>query len=84
MPKEFDHGLVVVERAPDGTSTVSVCARVVGGRPVHPLATHTGLKTVEIAPDVRLASRGSTRYSHEMMAVYTDERGVLHIANPQH
>ena len=84
MPMHPDRGLLVVHDEPDGTFSLSVCARVIDGTARDVYARYHHAPRVEIAPDVALTRRGRTRFSTEIVEVTSVADGVVDVRYPRY
>ncbi len=75
-----DRGFVFIRKLDDGTEKVIVCASVADGEPVGPFAVHQRFEALAIAPEVTLTDVGGNLHSTEILQVYADEEGVVHVA----
>lgn len=79
MRTPTDTGIVTIETAFDGTSTVMVCASVLDGVPIEVRAVHFRRPDVRIDDGVALLSSGSITHSRSPVAVFADDDGVVHV-----
>jgi hypothetical protein len=82
MPNRIDHGLLVVHDEGDGTTSLSICARVIQGEPVNVFARYPHAQRVEIAPDVELIQHGNSRHTKEIVEV-DGRSGVVSVRYPR-
>ncbi|MEV6929366.1 hypothetical protein AB0M46_33420 [Dactylosporangium sp. NPDC051485] len=82
MPNQHDYGLVVLQTAADGTQTLSVCAKVVDGQPVATTASYTGKLHINLHANARFTSLGRARVSSDILEVFADSAGVVHVRQP--
>jgi len=82
MPKHTDRGLIVVHDEADGTTSLSICSKVVDGKPVNVYAQYHHAQ-VKIDRDVVLTPAGGDRYTSEIVEVYS--RGpVVNVRYPRY
>lgn len=79
MSNMTDRGLVAIQPEAGGRATVTVCARVVRGRPAGAYAVHANVPTVVVDPGVQLWSGANVRYSAAIVEVFRGEDGAVHI-----
>jgi hypothetical protein len=72
MPKHTDRGLLFVHEELDGTISLSICSKVVDGKPVDVYAQYHHAPQVKIDRDVVLTpSSSSDRYTDDIVEVFT-------------
>jgi len=79
MSNMTDRGLVAIRREAGGRATVTVCARVVRGRPAGAFAVHANVPTVVVDPGIQLWSTDDLRYSAAVVEVFRGDDGTVHI-----
>ena len=84
MPMHPDRGLLVVHDEPDGTTSVSICAKVIDGRPQDVYAQYHHAPRVDIDADVALTRRGRNRYTSEIVEVTSLGDGVVNVRYPKY
>lgn len=84
MPMRTDHGLLVVHDEADGTMSLSICAKVVGGKPTDIYAQYFHAKQVNIDHDVALTRLGRLRYTDEIVEVSSRIDGVVSVRHPRY
>jgi len=84
MPMHTDRGLLVLHDEADGTTSLSICAKVIEGVPVNVYAQYSHAKRVSIDHDVVLARAGSNRYTDEIVEVSTSGDGVVSVRYPRY
>ena len=82
MPKHIDRGMLVVHDEPDGTTSLSICASVVDGKPTGVYAQYHHARSVHIDRDVTLAGAGGTRYTNEIVEVSSLPGGGVMVRRP--
>ncbi len=80
MAVPTDRGYVAVIDGGDGTTTVEIAARMRNGRPVDVYATHVGSSAVVIHPEVSLVRDGPRGFTTEVVEVFSDDAGTVHVA----
>lgn len=80
MVTPTDRGFVFIRKHDDGTEKVIVCASVADGEPVGPFAVHQRFEALDIAPEVMLTNAGGNLHSTEVLQVYADKDGVVHVS----
>lgn len=83
MPNQIDRGLLVVHDEPDGTTTLSICANVVDGKPTNVYARYHNAPRVEIDHDVALTTLHGNRFTSEIVEV-ANFNGVVSIRYPRY
>lgn len=83
MPMRTDRGLLVVHDEADGTTSLSICAKIVNGRPADVYARYFHARQVAIAPGVALTSVGRSRHTSEIVEV-TSDGGVVSVRYPRY
>lgn len=84
MPIPTDRGMLVVHTEADGTTSLSVCAKVINGRPTDVYARHHHAWRVNIDPDVALTPHGKDRYTREIVEVSRSADGVVSVRYPRY
>lgn len=84
MPMHADRGLLVVHDEADGTTSLSICAKVVKGKPANVYAQYFHARRVKIEPDVALTRLGSIRYTDEIVEVASRGDGVITVRYPRY
>ena len=84
MPIPIDRGMLVVHAEPDGTTSLSICAKVINGKPTDVYARHHHARRVNIDADVALAHHGKDRYTHEIVEVASGADGVISVRYPRY
>jgi hypothetical protein len=84
MPMHPNHGLLVVHDETDGTTSLSICAKVVDGKPRNVYAQYHHATRVEIDADVVLTRRGRTRFTTEIVEVTSAGDGVVNVRYPKY
>lgn len=84
MPTPIDRGMLVVHAEPDGTTSLSICAKVIDGKPTDVYARHHHAQRVNIAPDVALTPHGRNRYTREIVEVASGADGVINVRYPRY
>lgn len=82
MVTPTDRGFVFIRKVDDGTAKVIVCTSVANGEPVAPFAVHQRYEALDIAPEVVLTDVGGNLHSTEVLQVYADKDGVVHVSAP--
>jgi hypothetical protein len=81
MTMPTDRGYVVVTDEADGTQTVQVAASIAEGKPVGVYAVHKRVPPpVVIHPEVELVADGPGRFSRDVVQVFADRHGSVHVA----
>jgi hypothetical protein len=83
MPKHTDRGLVVFHDEADGSTSLSICARVVDGRPADVYAQYFHAK-VKIDDDVALTRLGASRYTDQIVEVTSRDNKVVTVRYPKY
>ncbi len=84
MPQHADRGLLVVHDEADGTTSLSICAKVVDGKPTNVYAQYHRAQQVVIDDDVALTRHGATRYTKEIVEVTGQLDGVVNVRHPRY
>lgn len=83
MPNHIDRGLLVVHDEADGTTSLSICAKVIDGKPTNVYAQYHHAPRVEIDHDVALTTLGGNKYTDEIVEVYS-RGGVVSVRYPRY
>jgi hypothetical protein len=78
-----DRGYVVVTPEGDGRQTVRISAEVTNGEAVGVYAEHVGAPSVVIHPEVELVESESNSFTKDVVEVFADEDGTVHVAAVQ-
>jgi hypothetical protein len=84
MPIPTDRGMLVVHAEADGTTSLSICAKVINGQPTDVYARHHHALRVNIDPDVKLTPHGKNRYTQEIVEVVGSVEGVVSVRYPKY
>jgi hypothetical protein len=84
MPMHPNHGLLVLHDEADGTTSLSICARVIDGKPRDVYARYHRAPRVEVDADVALTRRGRTRFTTEIVEVTSFDDGVVNVRYPRY
>lgn len=84
MPMHTDRGLVVLHDEADGTTSLSICARVVDGQPTNVYAEYAHAKLVKVDHDVALTRVGGNRYTDGIVEVSSRNDGIVNIRYPKY
>jgi hypothetical protein len=84
MPSKLDHGLLVIHDEPDGTTSLSICAKVIDGKPANVYAQYFHARHVKIDDDVALTRSGSNRYTAEVVEVNGQSGDVVSVRHPRY
>lgn len=82
MTSPTNTGIVAIRQEGDGTSTALVCTAFHDGRPIDVTAVHRRRRDVEVDSRVTMLRHGELRYSAELVHVYADDAGVVHVLAP--
>lgn len=77
-----DRGLVALTQEGNTTRSIDVCLKIIDGEPQEIFATHVDPGTVSIDPAVELVPCAYGAYTQELVEVYVDPAGVVHVAKP--
>lgn len=83
MPNHIDRGLLVVHDEPDGTITLSICAKVVNGKPTNVYARYHHAAHVDIDNAVALTSLHGNRFTTEIVEV-SSRAGIVNVRYPDY
>lgn len=75
-----DRGYVWVTPDDGGTQHVQIATSITDGAPAGVFAEYTRQPSVVIDPAVPLTTTGSSRHSDEVVQVFSDDQGVVHVA----
>jgi hypothetical protein len=78
-----DRGLVFVHDEADGTTSLSICAKVINGEPTDVYARYNHAPQVQIAPDVAFTSNGRSRHTTEIVEVASRD-GLVTVRYPKY
>jgi len=84
MPNNIDRGLLVVHDEADGTTSLSICAKVVHGAPTDVYAKYNHASQVSIDGDVHLTRQGHSRYTHEIVEVINEGQAGITVRYPRY
>jgi len=84
MPMPIDRGMLVVHAESDGTTSLSICAKVINGKPTDVYAQHHHARRVSIDSDVALIPHGKDRYTREIVEVATGADGAIRVRYPRY
>jgi hypothetical protein len=76
---QTDRGIVIVQRRVDGTAVVEIGSGVKQGRAVGVFARHVGVSSDRLQIDVALKDAGNISYSEQIVEVFPDGKGKVHI-----
>jgi hypothetical protein len=80
MPSGTERGHAVLSRREDGTTTVAICTAITNGQPNNIYARFFGMDTVKVDPALQLTGGESFQYTNEIVEVYADQTGVVHVS----
>jgi hypothetical protein len=79
-----DRGMLVVHPEADGTTSLSICAKVINGKPTDVYASFRHAPGVRIDPDVVLIPHGRDQYTREIVEVSGSVDGVVSVRYPKY
>jgi hypothetical protein len=62
------------------TQNVQIATTIEGGRPAGVFAEYVGQTSVVVEPGVTLTAADGARHSDEVLQVFSDENGAVHVA----
>jgi hypothetical protein len=80
MPIPTDRGYVWVTPEDGDTQNVQIATTIEGGRPAGVFAEYVGQTSVVVDPGVTLTAADGARHSDEVVQVFSDENGAVHVA----
>ena len=83
MPMHTDRGLLVLHDEADGTTSLSICAKVIDGKPTNVYAQYYHARVV-IDHDVALTRLGGNRFTDEIVEVASRGDGVVTVRYPKY